>query len=83
MKNITITSLIFFFAFLNPFFSNSQERDMVKEHQFEMQLNAIDPSSLETFKNATAALDHKNYILADSLYSIVYTHVPTFEPPIH
>lgn len=74
-----LTTLIFLLCITsNSLKSQNQTRDMVKEHQYEDELKAIDPSLVQTFKLATNAMDQANYKLADSLYSIVYQKAPTF-----
>ncbi|NJK96778.1 MAG: hypothetical protein HC905_19335 [Bacteroidales bacterium] len=53
---------------------------MNKEKLIEQQLEKIDPAIVPVFKEGTAAMDQRNYPLADSLYSIVYAKVPGFDP---
>jgi len=55
-------------------------RDPAKEKKIENQLGAINPSMVQIFKEGTLAMDKGDYAVADSLYSIVYEHVPTFDP---
>ncbi|HYP52709.1 MAG TPA: tetratricopeptide repeat protein [Pyrinomonadaceae bacterium] len=55
-------------------------RDMNKEQEIWRQLQNISPASLETFKQATAALDANNYAEAARLYEEVIKKAPDFSP---
>lgn len=59
--------------------AQSTVRDRQKEEVIEAQLGAIDSTMVQTFKDATIAMDNQKYELADSLYSIVYTKAPNFD----
>ena len=54
-------------------------RDMTKEHAYEAQLSAIDPSLVEIYKTATIAMDKGDYVLSDSLYTLICKKAPTFD----
>lgn len=82
MKRTIIRSLILLLAVSNHFCANCQNRDIIKEHQFEIQLKELDTSLVEIYKAATIALDKPNYTLADSLYTIIYNKAPMFDPAI-
>jgi len=71
--------LIFLFAFVQ-LSAQSNKRDQKKEKLIEDQLEAVNPSLVQTFKDATVALDQNKFSLSDSLYSIVYAKAPTFDP---
>lgn len=60
--------------------AQSTVRDQQKERKIEKDLEAIDPTVVQTFKEATIAMDEQKIELADSLYSIVYAKVPDFDP---
>lgn len=59
--------------------AQSTVRDRQKEEVIEAQLGAIDSTMVQTFKDATIAMDNQKHELADSLYSIVYTKAPNFD----
>ena len=60
--------------------AQSTVRDRQKEDKIETQLRAIDSTMVQTFKNATIAMDEQKNELADSLYTIVYEKAPNFDP---
>jgi Zn-dependent protease with chaperone function len=60
--------------------AQSYERDREKESKIEKQLELLDPSMVQTFKDATIAMDEDKNELADSLYSVVNAKVPNFDP---
>lgn len=60
--------------------AQSAVRDRQKENTIEEQLRTISPEMVQTFKDATIAMDEQKNELADSLYSIVYEKVPNFAP---
>nr|WP_294860776.1 M48 family metalloprotease [uncultured Fluviicola sp.] len=77
MKHITT-----FLALIVLLFSSTvvgQKRDSIKEQAIEKQLQSIAPEYVDEFKQATIAMDNGDYILADSLYSIVYQQEPLFD----
>lgn len=82
MKRTIIRNLILLLAVSNHFSANCQNRDIIKEHQFEIQLKELDTSLVEIYKAATIALDKPNFTLADSLYTIIYNKAPMFDPAI-
>jgi Zn-dependent protease with chaperone function len=79
LKNLCI--IAFFLPALTLQAQNSK-RDTVKEYQYELQLKALDSSMVGTFKLATVAMDQGDQKLADSLYTIVVTKVPGFDPAL-
>lgn len=58
------------------------ERDPEKERAIWQQLQRAAPSSVETFKQATAALDADNYPEAARLYEEVVRQAPEFTPAL-
>ncbi|MCL2650073.1 MAG: M48 family metalloprotease [Candidatus Azobacteroides sp.] len=69
--------LLFVFSFSTIFiFANNSE------YEIESALQAIDPSCVPIFNEATIALNKDNLFLADSLYRIVYNKIPSFDPVI-
>lgn len=54
-------------------------RDTPQERGYVARLAKMDSSVVETFNSATAALDAENYMLADSLFSIVCQTVPAYD----
>lgn len=56
-----------------------QERDQVAERAIEKELQSIAPDYVDKFKQATIAMDKGDLISADSLYSIIYENVPSFD----
>ncbi|WP_343636257.1 M48 family metalloprotease [Fluviicola sp.] len=77
MKYITT-----FFAFIILFFSGTvigQKRDQVAEQAIEKELQSIAPAYVDEFRQATNAMDKGDLILADSIYSIIYEHAPSFD----
>src|SRR5512147_2121591 len=78
--NCKRTLLIFFLAYLFSWSGYSKTRDMAKEQLIIKQLESLDPTLVNTFNSATAAMDSLNYPLADSLYTLVYMKVPDFDP---
>lgn len=55
-------------------------RDMKKEQEIWQELQNIAPAALETFKQATAALDADNHEEAARLYEEVVKKAPDFSP---
>jgi Zn-dependent protease with chaperone function len=55
-------------------------RDSIAEQKIEKQLEAINPKMVQFFRDGTIAMDKGEYALSDSLYTIVYNKVPTFDP---
>ncbi|MEK6301643.1 MAG: tetratricopeptide repeat protein [Acidobacteriota bacterium] len=74
-----LTSILI--LFLAPAqFAQSTERDMAKEALIWQKLQSIAPRSVETFKEATDALDKGDYEKAARLYEEVYKKAPDFDP---
>jgi Zn-dependent protease with chaperone function len=63
-----------------PAVANNLTRDPAEEQKIENRLEEIAPAEVENFKAGTIAMDQNNLALADSLYSIVLMHAPTFDP---
>jgi Zn-dependent protease with chaperone function len=59
--------------------AQEKERDTAKEEKLRQQLEKTAPKAAETFKNATAALDQKNYQESVNLYSEVLKQAPDFD----
>lgn len=76
------TTLLLAISLSTFFGSFAQERDMKKERDITLQLQAIAPDYIDEFTKGTTALDEGAYAEADSLYSIVYQHAPDFDPVI-
>ena len=57
-------------------------RDTLKEHEMELQLGKVSPESVEIFKQATAALDQRDYAKASELYAQVLAKAPDFDPAL-
>lgn len=62
--------------------ANDSSRDADKEKIIELHLDSIAPSITPIFRAGTLAMDEGNLSSADSLYSLVYSAVPTFDPVI-
>src|SRR4030095_16804115 len=60
----------------------SDERDMAKEELIWQKLQSIAPGSVETFKEATIALDQGDYKKAANLYEQVFKRAHDFDPVI-
>ena len=63
-----------------PAFAQLNERDMEKEALIWQKLQSIAPRSVETFKEATVALDEGDYKKAARLYEEVFKKAPEFDP---
>ncbi len=61
-------------------FAQGNEREMAKEQLIWQKLQTIAPTSVETFKAATVALDEGDYEKAARLYEAVYKKAPDFDP---
>ncbi|MNJ85775.1 Protease HtpX [compost metagenome] len=77
MKYITTFILLFVLLFSNTVIG--QGRDQVAEQAIEKELQSIAPDYVDEFKQATIAMDKGDLISADSIYSIVYENVPSFD----
>ncbi|MGQ7945353.1 M48 family metalloprotease [Flavobacterium sp. WC2509] len=82
MKKVKLSLLIIIMMICVQLQAQAPTRNRQKEEKIEKQLEAIDPSLVETFKKGTIAMDEQKYKLADSLYSIVYAKAPNFDPVI-
>jgi Zn-dependent protease with chaperone function len=82
MKTLKLNLLIIFSIICAQLQAQAPTRDRQKEEKIEKQLEAIDPSAVQTFKEATKAMDAQKFKQADSLYAIVYAKAPTFDPVI-
>lgn len=80
MKIIKLSLIIIVSIICTQLQAQAPTRDLQKEEKIEKQLETIDPSLVQTFKEATIAMDSQKYRLADSLYSIVNAKAPTFDP---
>jgi Zn-dependent protease with chaperone function len=65
---------------LLPLYAYSEGRDMGKESIIEHQLEKISSESVEVFRQATAAIDRKDFDRASALYAIVLEKAPDFNP---
>ena len=82
MKSVITTLLLLFILNIHLIQGQNNFRDSQKELKNEKQLESIDPSLVETFKEGTLAMDANKLVLADSLYTIVYNKAPGFDPVI-
>lgn len=62
-----------------PAFAQLNERDMDKEALIWQKLQSIAPRSVDTFKEATVALDAGDYAKAAKLYEEVFKKAPDFD----
>jgi tetratricopeptide (TPR) repeat protein len=60
--------------------AQQSERDLKKEEKIWQQLEAIAPKSVETFKQATTAMDSGDLEKAVKLYEEVFKKAPEFDP---
>jgi tetratricopeptide (TPR) repeat protein len=82
---ISVCVLLCFLAISTAAQSQSKQtpqRDAEKERAIRQQLQAVSPSSVETFKQATDALDSDNYAEAARLYEQVVKQAPQFTPAL-
>jgi Zn-dependent protease with chaperone function len=82
MRTATASLLILFSITCSQMQAQAPARDRQKEEKIEKQLEAIDPSLVQTFKNGTITMDEQKIKLADSLYTIVYSKAQNFDPVI-
>jgi len=82
MKTTRFRLLILLTVISVQLHAQNQKRDLQKEIKIEKQLEAVDGTLVKTFKDATIAMDENKLELADSMYSIIYAKVPTFDPAI-
>ncbi len=71
--------LIFIQLFVMSFAAQEPARDPQAEEPFYQELRKIDPSLVEKFAAATAALDTGNFAAAEQGYSEILEKVPDFE----
>lgn len=76
----TLPKNICFIAFLLLSLNLAAQRDTAKEHQIESQLQSVNSSVVDAFKQGTVAMDQGNLELADSLYALVLVKAPNFDP---
>jgi Zn-dependent protease with chaperone function len=82
-QNILTSFLVLLLCLLAATASaQTPKRDRVKEQAIWQQLQAVSPQSLETFKQATVALDADNYAEAARLYAEVTKSAPEFTPAL-
>lgn len=74
-----ITTFISLFVLLISSTVIGQKRDQVAERAIEKELQAIAPNYVDEFRQATVAMDKRDLASADSIYSIVYKNVPSFD----
>src|SRR5215213_4826773 len=79
-RNILAATLLLLLLFPAAARAQQQQRDMEKEQQICEHLKIIAPSSVETFKRATEALDAARYEEAARLYAEVRKEAPDFTP---
>lgn len=82
MKKVKLSLLIIMMTICVHLQAQTLTRNRQKEEKIEKQLEAINPSLVQIFKEGTIAMDKQKYKLADSLYSIVYAKAPNFDPVI-
>jgi len=82
MKKVKLNLIIIISLICTQIQAQAPTRDRQKEEKIEKQLEAIDSSLVPTFKKATIAMDEQKYKLADSLYAIVYSKAPNFDPVV-
>lgn len=79
MRGVLIFVLLFA---LLPSLAQVSARDAANERQLEQRLTQIDPSSVETFKAATAAMYNEEYPRAIDGFRKVMQRNPTFDPAL-
>src|ERR1044072_2839982 len=74
--------LLFILLSLGVAVSGAQqnERDLKKEEKIWQQLEKVAPKSVDTFKQATAAMDSGEAEKAVELYEQVFKKAPNFDP---
>jgi Zn-dependent protease with chaperone function len=82
MKAFKIYFFLLFLIYTLQIQAKTSTRDADKEKLIELQLDSVAPSMTAIFHAGTIALDNGNLTSADSLYSIVYSKSPTFDPAI-
>src|SRR5438045_9116460 len=81
-RNILILLLVSLCLLRADAAAQAAGRDEEKERAIRQQLQAISPSSVEAFKQATVALDADNYAEAARLYEEVTRQAPEFTPAL-
>jgi Zn-dependent protease with chaperone function len=79
MQYTTRRIFIFLFGIFTFIHARSQGRDTAKENRYIHQLEVINPTLVDLFKQATTALDSEEIELADQLYSKIYEKAPSFD----
>jgi tetratricopeptide (TPR) repeat protein len=79
LKNRLLIILVFIMT-SSAFYAQNRTRDINAEQTIENNLYVLDSSVVQIFREATIAMDRGNYGLSDSLYSLVYSKVPDFDP---
>ncbi|MCF8255165.1 MAG: M48 family metalloprotease [Bacteroidia bacterium] len=79
MHKNTKRIFLFLFGIVALLQVKSQERDMAKERLYIQKLEAINPTLVDLFKQATSALDSEDNELADELFSKIYDKAPNFD----
>jgi len=69
-------------ACLHQTIAATSGRDPVQEKKYEMQLSAVAPSQVETFRAATEAYDHQHYAEAAKLFDAVVAAAPHYDTAI-
>jgi len=82
MKIVKFAFTMFFVLITAQLIAQKPARDTLKEQQIEESLMMVDPSLVAAFREGTIEMDKGNLALADSLYNIVITKVPTFDPAL-
>jgi Zn-dependent protease with chaperone function len=82
MKTVKLGLMVIFLIIVIPMKGQEPVRDREREAKIEKQLETLNAEVVGIFKKATIALDENNLELADSLYTIVYEKVPTFDPVV-
>jgi Zn-dependent protease with chaperone function len=78
MKRVTLLLFIIVYLLGSASFAQAQQRDSLKERQFEQELSRINPRLVPVFHAATMAFDSDNLSMADTLYHKVLAQAPEF-----
>lgn len=77
--DLLITGFLCCFLFIGFAAAQTAERDPAKEEKILQELQKTAPKAVETFKNATVALDQKNYEESAKFYAEVIKQAPDFD----
>lgn len=77
MKFITTSILLSVLLFSHAVIG--QTRDQIAERAIEKELQSVAPDYVDEFRKATIAMDKGDLIVADSIYTIIYEQVPSFD----